>query len=134
MSKAKRLLRQIPKVFPQLSDNFKIQLPDEPNSDSGGFFDDTPDNQTSPTLIDVYDPILPADGNTLNLLLNPGGNVVTYAYQWFSKKEYPMKTLVFYHGMSLVVNRIDPYVIAGFSIYYLNDRSDDKHGVSSKNI
>lgn len=129
MNKVKRLLRQIPSVFPQLSDNFKIKLPDAPNNTSGGFFGDDAVNQTGSAWIDVYDPILPADGNTLNLLLNPGGNVETYAYQWFSKKEYPMKTLVNYDGVKLVVNRIDPYKIAGFSIYYLNDRSDDKHGV-----
>lgn len=104
--------------------SFQIEEPDSENNNINSYFGNDPSNDEDNNLIDVYEPLLPADGNTIQLLLAAGGNVETYAYQWFSANKYPNKTVVHYQGMTLVVNKIDPYEDAGLYIYYLNDRSD----------
>jgi hypothetical protein len=127
LTKVRKLLHAIKKIFPEISVDFQVELSVTPDTNNvvGSFFGDDDDNSPQSNLTDVTEPLLPADGNTMQLLLTAGGNVETFAYQWFSTGQYPEKTIVHYHNRNLVVNRIDDYFdLAGIYIYYLNDRSD----------
>lgn len=125
--KAKRIFsREVNRIFRLFSADFKYQLP--PTTDGT-------DDFGNPTTVDsdwqnVTEPIITVGSSATATLGNQaqlvnGTNAETYAYEWFSRLDLPMKTAVEYKGKQFNINkRVNYSDVAGIFIYYLQGRSD----------
>lgn len=125
------LLAEVPSIFPIFAKNFQLlRIGEAPIDDeSGGFFppeESKDDSKPSDLPKDMCEPIVPANGgNSLVALLQAGGTVSEYAYQWWSLDFYPKGTTIKYHGMELIVDTSDDYSEdGGFWVHYLKGRDD----------
>lgn len=127
------IISEATSIFPMFARNFELlRVGDAPSDDeSGGYFASENQSDSDMESKQMCEPILPANsGNSLTALLQAGGSVNEYAYQWWSLDHYPKGTMILYHGAKLVVDKSDDYSEeGGFWIYYLKGRDD--YGVQS---
>lgn len=126
-AKAKRILsRGLNKIFRLYSVSFQYALSPETTTDDD-YGDDIPGE---PTWVDNYEPLI-AVGNSATAQVGnavqqlAGGDAETYAFEWLSRKDLPVKTRIKYHDQDLEIDKIGPYLDqVGANLYFLQGRSD----------
>lgn len=112
---------------PQTCEEFTVSYSNQPSSSeqssTGGFSnDDNSDNSQSKKL---YEPLVPAT-NPNSLIQATGGTADSYSYEWISHDKYPMKSVISFNGMNLLITQINDYKNHyDIYIYYLKGQDNN---------